>query len=897
MSYISAIHDRRRDTVLVWERDADGVRVEQIYDAPYYFYVDDPKGKYQTIFDNRVTKLEFDNGREYYQARKTCEEEGARMWESDISPEIRVLSNHYYGIPAPKLNVTFIDIEVDYDPDVGFSSTRNPYAPINAISLFHTHENRMVVIAIPPKNDGINWTPELLAAACDDILEVPKNFKTDYILCTNEKDLLLHIVHEIQDSDLLCGWNSETFDFPYIAKRMEIVLGPKSLRYLSFPGAEMAKFEEIETKYGPQIKLTTSGRMLADYMALYKKYEFGERPSYKLAAISDEVLVDKDGNPLLPKLEYEGNLAELYNKDFAFFIRYNIRDCEILNGFEQKLAYVELANQMYHMSCGLFQHVLGTLKLAELAIVNFCHHELKRVVNNVTEPEIDRAIEGALVLLPQAGMHEFVGSIDINSLYPSAIRSINISPETLRGQFVGDTKDAERIANADRTRQLTLRLEDGTEYTMTGAEFRDWLTERRWAVSGYGTVFDQRKQGIIPTILADWYAQRKKYQALKKDAAKVGDSEKEAYYDRLQYVFKIKLNSLYGALTNLYFRFYDLRMGESTTGTGRMILRHQCRKVGEILDGNYDFDIPMYLTVKDAEEAGHSPDVALHGPKFKGQFQSPSVVYGDTDSCYFATGASNKEEAIKIADAVGDAVNASYKEFMRRTFLCTDGFDDIIKCGREVVSDRGIFVGKKLYILHLVDVEGKAVDKMKVMGLSIKKTTIPVHVSDVLESFIARLLKGEDWTAISQAIVDYKDTLKAPANIMDIGLPKGVNGVEEYTKDYEVYGDGARLPGHIAAAIYYNELLKQYNDRSSMQISSGMKIKVFYVKNKHSKFKSVAIPTDIEVVPEWFINNFQIDYDAHITRLVDKPLDNILKAIGVGVPTKQSMLVDSLLVF
>lgn len=233
--------------------------------------------------------------------------------------------------------------------------------------------------------------------------------------------------------------------------------------------------------------------------------------------MTDDDIADLSDEELLDEFYMADTETRLYS--FAKFCRYNIRDCEILDGFEKKLAYVELANQMYHMSCGLFQHVLGTLKLAELAIVNYCHHEIKRVVKNVTEPEIDRAIEGALVLLPQAGMHEYVGSIDINSLYPSAIRSINISPETLRGQFTGDVRDAHCVATGDETRQLTLRLEDGTEYTMTGEEFRGWLIERKWAISGYGTVFDQSKQGIIPTILADWYAQRKKYQALKKDAA------------------------------------------------------------------------------------------------------------------------------------------------------------------------------------------------------------------------------------------------------------------------------------------------------------------------------------------------------------------------------------------
>lgn len=373
--------------------------------------------------------------------------------------------------------------------------------------------------------------------------------------------------------------------------------------------------------------------------------------------------------------------------------------------------------------------------------------------------------------------------------------------------------------------------------------------------------------------------------------------EEAAYYDRLQYVFKIKLNSLYGALTNLYFRFYDLRMGESTTGTGRAILRHQCRKVSEITDGKYDIDIPMYTTVKEAEEAGHPAEMALYGPKFNGSFQSESVIYGDTDSTYFLTHAKNKEEAVVIADAIAQQVNDSYQQFMRDKFLCTTGFDNIIACGREIVSDHGIFVGKKLYILHLVDVEGKSVDKMKVMGLSIKKTTLPAHVSSRIEGFVERLLKGEDWKDISHSIVDYKDELRGTEDWMEIGLPKGVNGVEEYTKEYSIYGEGTRIPGHIAAAIHYNILLKQYDDKVSMPITSGMKIKVFYLKGNYGKFKSVAIPTDVEVLPEWFKNDFKIDFDAHIERLVDKPLDNIIKAIGFGVPTKQSLLVDSFLIF
>lgn len=613
----------------------------------------------------------------------------------------------------------------------------------------------------------------------------------------------------------------------------------------------------------------------------------------------DELTTISDDELLTTYREVDAD-TKLYS--FAKFCRYNLRDTEILEGFEQKLGYVELANQMCHLSTGLFAHVNGTLKLAELALVNYCHHSLKRVVNNFEKPEIDRAIDGALVLLPQIGLHDYVGSVDINSLYPSAIRSINISPETIRGQFEGCALDAHEIVKGS-VRKLTLILEDEdkSEVTKTAAEWRALFSKNKWAVSGYGTVFDQSKPGFIPSLLAEWYAMRKDYQAKKKAAGAAGNEEAAGYYDRLQYVYKIKLNSLYGALTNLYFRFYDLRMGESTTATGRAILKHQCRTVAKVLEGNYHVDFPSYMTVDDAIKSGYSKTeaerIALHGPYFGGQYQSHSVIYGDTDSTYFRTYADNVEDATTIADAIVDKVNESYPDFMRETFLCTPGFDGIIKAAREIVMDRGIFVEKKRYILHLVDLDGKKVDKMKIMGLDTKKTTLPAEVAKKLNGFIEAFLKGEEWNSVAERVVEYKTRLQSTEDITLIGLPKGVQNVEDYTSAYATGGIKTRLPGHVAASIYYNECLAKYDDKVSLPIKSGMKIKVFYLVGKHGKFKSIALPTDLERVPSWFTDNMIIDRQAHIERLVDNPIENISKAIGEKAPSRHTLLVSKTLTF
>ncbi len=890
MSYISAI--KQKDTVTVWERNGDVRDVVQ-YPAPYYFFTEDSTGEYKSIYGQKLIKHEFSTGNDMYLAKQQLLGHRVRLYESDIQPEVKILSQHYYNATIPKLNITFLDIEVDYNPEVGFSSIANPYAPINAIAIHHAWNNRSIVYTVPPPG----WNMDDFDKSLLELSEV--------VFCKNESELLAYILVEIEDSDVLSGWNSDFFDMPYIAKRIEMKLGKSYLRKLSFPGAEMPKYREVEVFGQQQILLELSGRVSLDYMQLFKKYEMNLRASYKLEAISEEFL------PHLPKLEYEGSLAGLYVNNFNHFIRYNIRDTEILRGFEDKLGYVALANVMCHTSTAQFKHVFGTLQLTDLAIVNYCHYDLDVKVPDWWEKP-DGSIQGAYVLFPQIGMHDWIGSIDINSLYPSSIRSINISPETIIGQFDDKIKAWEEVAKGSAVK-LTVQYDTGESEENTADEWRNTLKSRGWSISGYGTIFDQNTPGIVPIILASWYKKRKEYQKLKNDlyeqaqaAKKAGDEiayaellDKSTYYDRLQYVYKIKLNSAYGALTNYHFRFFDLRMGESTTGTGRAILKHQAKMVSKLLDGNYNVDFPLYGTVKEAThpDKGGLAHEALDGPVFKNQVQSESVIYGDTDSVYFKTHAQDKEEAILVADTVANKVNASFQQFMQEAFLCRPGFDDIIKCGREVVSDRGIFVDKKRYVLHLVDLDGHSVDKLKTMGLEMKKTTTPKPIQKFLENTIMMILADKSRADIEQYIITFRDDVVEKLDVFDIGLPKGVKKVEEYTQQYKIYGEGTRLPGHVSASIHYNECLEEFRDKESPIIVSNTKIKVFYLTQKCGKFKSIALPTDIEIVPAWFTEHFKVDRALHAEKLIDNNLAHIFDAIKQEVPTRQTVLTNDLLTF
>lgn len=912
MSYISAI--RINDDVIVWERGPEG-RTFRTFRAPYYFYArptdwyDERTASekpYLTYKGEEVYKYEFKTAKEFQILRSELINNQVPLFESDIPSEIRVLSREYYKKETPHLHVTLWDIEVDFDIINGFSNVVNPYAPINSIALYHRWLNKYVVLCVPPNNEyRIGDAPKEFYDNLNVVSPLPEDMKLEVIFCEDERELISYFLIEIEDTDLLSGWNSDTFDMPYMGKRAES-LGKKFFKKLSFPEGIVPAFRDFIGRTGQlATTLDLSGRISCDMMNLFIKYEQYGRQSYKLESIAEEILVDKDNNSVLPKLEYEGSLADLYRKNFAHFIRYNLRDTEVLEGLEQRLGYIQTAIEMYHMSTGVYKHVTGTIKLSELAVINECHHELGGlVVNDITKPDRDEQIKGALVLLPQKGEHKYVGSIDVKSLYPSAILSINISPEMLRGQFIEEEFAAKQIAIGSDV-MLKFQYETGDVEEDTADNWRTILWERKWGVSGFGTVFDQSKMGIIPTILDKWFIMRKEFQKLKAQAEEAKDAVKIGYYDRMQYIYKIKLNSFYGALSNLYFRFYDLRMGESTTATGRAVLLHQCRKVAETLEGNYHVNFPQYRNLDDHKNAKHMEredfreielNSTLEGPMFNGMFQSEVVIYGDTDSTYFETLANNKEMAIKVANAVAKKVNLSYQEFMKDTFLCQPGFDKRISCSRELVTGRGIFVDKKRYILHILDQDGKPCDKMKVMGLDTKKTTLPKEVSKQLNKFVERYLKGEDWNTVATDIVEYKDKILTTENIMSIGLPKGIKGIEDYTDEYKI-DKNTNLPGHVAASIFYNTCLETFEDKKSIPIRSGMKIKVFYLSKMVGRFKSIAIPVDIEEVPQWFYENFSVDREAHLERLVDNPLENIIGAINKKVPSKQSLFVDSAIVW
>lgn len=350
------------------------------------------------------------------------------------------------------------------------------------------------------------------------------------------------------------------------------------------------------------------------------------------------------------------------------------------------------------------------------------------------------------------------------------------------------------------------------------------------------------------------------------------------YYDRLQYVFKILLNSTYGALGNIFFKFYDLRNAESTTRSGREILFHMVAKISELIDGEY---LKPTIVVDKKGRVEFVP-------------KSPSIIAGDTDSTHFLTHSDSLEMAKKVCGAIEKKVNESFPDFVEHAF---NSKYNKIKAGLDFISSRGLYLNvKKYYALHLDHLDGHDVDKLKIMGLQIKKTTIPKVVGKKLTEFVEQLLRGEEWKTTANEIILYRDYIIEEADISEIGLPKGIKDVDRYTEMYNNKVEGVTITGHHMASIHYNNCLEKYNDIESPKIISGSKIRIYYLDEPMGDFKSIALPTDLKSPPKWFEEHFipRIDRKEQASKLIDSAMKGILDAIDLIVPTRKSMLYDEM---
>ena len=876
MSYVDAFYDKNKDVVRVCER-IDGKKVLTDLRPEYNFYIADPKGKQQSIYGEKVTEIRCKTLKDF--RKNVAINNHNKTFESDIRPISKTLEKHFTGAEPPKLQTAFFDIEVDFDPIRGYSSPEDAFMPITSIGVYLQWMDAMVCLAVPPKT--LTW---------EQAEEISKVLP-EVILCRTEAEMLENFLNIIEDADIMSGWNSEGYDIPYCYNRIIRTLGKAQTRKLCL-WDQFPKERNYERHGSEKTSYDLIGRVHLDYMQLYMKYNYEERHSYRLDYIGEMEVGEK-------KVAYEGSLDKLYNHDFLKFLEYNIQDVMLLDKLDKKLQFIDLANTIAHDNTVLLPTTMGAVATTEQAIINEAHRRGYVVPDRKRERKENTQAAGAYVAFPKKGIHDWIGSMDLNSLYPSVFRALNMGQETLVGQLRQDYTDEEvnnkimlekksfadawlgkfgsneyeMVMEKDVNHVMHLDMEDGTTVEVTGADVYNLVFKsgQPWNISANGTIFKTDFQGVVPGLLERWYAERKELQAKKKSATT--DAE-IVFWDKRQLVKKINLNSLYGAILNPGCRFFDKRIGQSTTLTGRAITRHMGAETNRMFTGVYD----------------HTGE---------------TIIYGDTDSVYFtAVPALPKDteldldSATKLYDHISDEVSNTFPQWLNDTFNVPLASGAVMKAGREVVGRAGLFITKKRYAINVLDLEGWKPEggKLKIMGLDIKRSDTPEFVQDFLEEILLDCLNKHSEDDVIQKIKDYKSYFKS-LDPWKKGMPKRVNNLTMYEEkmlkqakvpeNYRLHKLNAlkeektnnMVPGHVRGSINYNNLLKVYGDNYSMKITDGAKVIVCRMKNNPMGYTSVAYPTDELQLPQWF-KDLPFDEDAMEEAVLDKKITNVIGQMG-----------------
>ena len=955
--YVDAWEDKEHELVRIVER-VNGERVYKEYKYDHTFYYRDPQGQFKDIYGNSVAQIVPGSHLEKEKNIKMMSNHG--ICESDFRPSLRCLEQEYLNAQMPKLNVAFWDIETDFDKVAGYCTASDATNPIISIAVYLQWQQRMVCIAVPPKT--------MRRSKAEEIAQRVGNT----IIVDTEKEMLSMFIALVQDADVLSGWNSESYDITFTINRIIRLLGKAETRKLCLWN-QLPKKKTVKRGTGTADTYTLIGRIHLDYMQLYMKYNYEERHSYKLNAIAEAELGEK-------KVDYDGTLDQLYNLDFEKFLEYNIQDTMLLDRLDKKLGFIDLASNIAHANVVPIPTTMGAVAVTEQAIVVEAHSKGVVVPNRKNNDHIDTRAAGGWVAHPKKGLHKWLGSVDLNSLYPSVLRAFNMSPETIVGQLRYDrttkalvqfeeatasntfakwwndrfnTLEMQFVLDNDTSEILHLDMEDGSSYEVTGAEVRKLIFEsgQPWMISANGTIFRTDIEGIIPSLLKRWYSERKQLQKIMREYNVLEDSEKNdkalyipeamraqiketkvatldphiqdtafsiiafnkmlegdigelndwlskhqlkvkddgmvihkdqellkkivAFWEKRQLVKKINLNSLYGGLLNAYCRFFDQRLGQSTTLSGRSITRHMAAKTNEIITGEYDH-------------------------------QGKCVIYGDTDSAYFSAYPEieaevksgkvkwTKDSVIELYDTIAEQMNETFPEFLLNDFnVPLDRSTGVIAAGREVIASSGLFIKKKRYAALVYDDEGKRKDvggkegKIKVIGLDLRRADCPVFVQKFLMGILFDLLSGKQEEEIILKIREFKLEFEA-LKPWDKGVPKAVNGMTRYAErmlQEEVLrktGNGTKgftVPGHVTGSMNWNMLRQINNDLHTLPIVDTQKIVLCYLKETaDNRFKSISYPIDEPHLPKWF-TSLPFDDDLMLEKIVDQKIGNLLNVL------------------
>ena len=487
--YIDAIV--KGNNFLTWIRDADGTLHEHSVPLEYWCYQSAVNGTHTSLFGDSLIRRDFDDYRDYqnftYNSRN--------LFDSDVRPLYKMMSEYFYGAEDTPWNVGFFDIEYDYDLNDGrgYATIEDPFATINSISLYDVTKNEYHMVMLTNNSAPI------------DVIDTEDGIKVNSYNCVTERQLLDTFFKVITSIDVLSGWNSQQFDIPYIIGRCVKLYGfADAMKKFNRSGHSCSTYEAVDAFGNDYIYYELVGRQHFDYMVYYKNFILDPRPSYKLDVIG-EIEVGRK------KTEYEGDLGDLYRSNPKLFFEYSLNDVRLLKEIDEKLKLMSLVKAMGRRATCKYSDVLGSIKYLELSIRNYCLYDRKQVliIPDLNRDQQREEFDGGYVLPTEKGAYKWVSSIDLASLYPSVIRSLCLSPETHILQCNHNKNDYIKIIEQRDEKVVVYDVKTYKATEFTGKSLYEYIQKNGYTISAYGSICDPSGQALIPEVLDLWYAERK----------------------------------------------------------------------------------------------------------------------------------------------------------------------------------------------------------------------------------------------------------------------------------------------------------------------------------------------------------------------------------------------------
>jgi DNA polymerase elongation subunit (family B) len=831
--YQNIFFERNRNLIHLWD-DTLGYRT-----FPYkkYAYIKDPNGEYQSMHGDRLTKI-----------FKWEKDSGEELFESDVPETTRVLVDLYQDDTPSKGHIVLtFDIEVEMIS--GLPNIEKAENEITSIAAYDdaTKEYHVFVVDKKGKVNGKSFQ---------------KDGKDVHVhIFSNERDLLMKYLTYVEsvNATIWTGWNIDFFDVPYLYNRIKNVCGERQADRLSCIG---------KTYWSPyRNRYSIAGVSIMDYIGLYKRYNFGLESSYTLNHIATKEL----GRG---KVEYEGSLDDLFEDDLEKFIEYNITDVELVVSMDAKLQFIELSRAICHSGYTPYEDYIFSSKYLEGA----CLAYLKKkglVAPNKPKNHKDKLAEqaeageekfiGAYVKEPIVGKYDWIYDLDLTSLYPSIIMTLNISPETKVGKI--DNWDPESWVRGE-DRQYTI-VGKTKEFTYNRKELEEVIRDNQLGVAANGVLYTQKKPGLIADILDTWFKQRVEFRKLEKKYGEAGDTEKYEFYGKRQLVQKILLNSMYGVLGLVAFRFYDIDNAEAVTITGQTVIK----KTAEMANLKYQKE----LGTKDDYNVYIDTDSIYMMAEPLVKFRYPE--YKTFDQTRMAS------EVNIIAEETQAFLNSFYNLLAER-FFCIPKEKHRFEIKKEYISKAGFWVAKKRYAQWMILKNGIPCDKLDVKGLDVVRSSFPKAFQDFMAKMLKEILMGKTNEEINESLLEFKKSLPN-LSINKIAKGGAIKELSKYDKGKWKKDSGLAIanfekgtPAHVKAGITYNRLLKFFECPFKYEpIRDGEKVKWVYLKSNPLGIDTLAFRDyndPIEILD--FINQY-VDRDGIYKAELENKLTDFYNAL------------------